>query len=53
MMGVPFRRAAVWSVAVAVAIGAFGFRFITVRDLPNDHYMQDLAALLAILEVGS
>jgi hypothetical protein len=38
-MAVPLRRAVVWSIAVAVAIVAFGFRFITVRDLANDHYM--------------
>ena len=38
-MAVPLRRAVVWSIAVAVAIVAFGFRFMTVRDLANDHYM--------------
>jgi hypothetical protein len=38
-MVVPFRRTVIRVVAVAVALIAFGFRFINVRDLSNDHYM--------------
>ncbi len=39
MMVVSFRRTVVWCIAVAVAVVAFGFRFLNVRDLTNDHYM--------------
>jgi hypothetical protein len=38
-MGMSIRRALILILAVAVALIAFGFRFITVRDLSNDHYM--------------
>ena len=38
-MGVSIRRALILVLAVAVALIAFGFRFINVRDLSNDHYM--------------
>ena len=34
-----FRRTVIRAIAVAVALIAFGFRFINVRDLSNDHYM--------------
>src|SRR5467141_3249082 len=38
-MTMPLRRPAVWTSAAAVALVAFGFRLIGVRDLSNDHYM--------------
>jgi len=38
-VAVSFRRALIRVIAVAVALIAFGFRFINVRDLTNDHYM--------------
>jgi hypothetical protein len=39
LVAVSFRRALIRVIAVAVALIAFGFRFINVRDLTNDHYM--------------
>src|SRR5438552_12450766 len=33
------RRRVTRNVAMAVGLVAFGFRFTTVRDLTNDHYM--------------
>lgn len=38
-MAVSLRRAVIWTIAVAIALVAFGFRLIDVRDLSNDHYM--------------
>jgi hypothetical protein len=39
LTSVPSRRAVIHLIAVAVALIAFGFRLIDVRDLSNDHYM--------------
>ena len=38
-MAVSFRRTVIRALAVIIALIAFGFRFINVRDLSNDHYM--------------
>lgn len=35
-----FRPTTVGLLALLIGIGAFGFRFLTVRDFTNDHFMQ-------------